>query len=324
MSNPPRIGNDGLLAQDLTENPKALERKAREAQERAALEAEAAAPWSRDKIGRMLDKLGKMEPIHLNGQDQPRQLNLHGVELPDGIDLTGLDLSHTNMHGLKARRARFSGSNLQSVNAHGAKLRECFFDGAESMESINLCQACLGGSSFIGIEAEGSGGGVLGDEKWSKGLTSANLSESCCHGTVRGLDIQDHELTTQLVDDVGRTLVHKHAPGETHVCGECGESYASVKARTEHSIREGHGKWTVSTDIKMLGQEKTEPAVMDTRLWLQMKGRHPLLRGGKLRSTGPQLWRANVTGMLVGHKDRTSDPNKPKISVSGVPEEFVL
>jgi hypothetical protein len=228
------------------------------------------------------------------------------------------------MHGVKAKGARFSGSDLSHVNAHGAAFRDCVFDDAVSMESINLCQSCLGGASFIGIESEGSGGGVLGDEKWSKGLTSANLSESCCHRTVRGLDIQEHDLTTQLVDDVGRSLVNRLTPGETHVCGDCGESYASVKARTEHVIREGHGKWTVRTDITMIGQETTEPAVMDTRLWLQMKGRHPIMRGGKLRSVGPQLWRANVTGMLAGHKDRTADPDKPKVAVSGLSEEFVL
>lgn len=319
--NPPRLGPDGKPAQDWAQNPKAAERKARQAAENAILEAEAAAPWSRDKIARMLDKLRSMEPIHVNGQDQPRQLNIHGVELPDDIDLRSLDLSHTNWHGGKAKRARFSGSNLAHMNTHGAMLIDCVFDDAESMESINLCQACLAGSSFTGIESEGSGGGMLGNEKWSKGLVAANLSESCCHGTVKGLDIQEHDLTTQLVDDVGRSLDHKMGPGETHVCGDCGVSFASVKARTEHSIREGHGKWTVSTDIRMVGQETVEPAVMDTRLWLQMKGRRPILRDGKLRSVGPKLWRANLTGLLKGHRVTNSDQRGPTISAPSVAEE---
>ena len=213
---------------------------------------------------------------------------------------------------------------MAHANAHGAVFDGCLFDDAESMESINLCQSCLKGSSFSGVKAEGSGGGVLGDEKWSRGLTHANLSESCCHKTVRGLDIQEHELTTALVDDVGRSLFHKLEAGETHVCSDCGGSFVSVKARVEHTVREGHSRWSVKTDIKLGTQSAQEPAVMDTRLWLQMKGRRPILKGGKLRSTGSQLWRANVTGMLLGHKDRAVDPSKPKISVSGLPEDFVL
>lgn len=319
-----RIGPDGKPAQDWTENPKAAERKAREAAERSRLEAEAAAPFSRDKVARMLDDLRKREPIHVNGADQPQSLNLHGVMLPDGIDLSGLDLSHANMHGVKVKGGKFVGSNMAHVNAHGAIFQGCLFDDAESMEAINLCQSCLGGSSFSGVKSEGSGGGVLGDEKWSKGLTHANLSESCCHGTVRGLDIQEHELTTPIVDDVGRSLLQKLSPGETHICLECGGSFAGVKARVEHAVREGHSRWSIKTDLKMGTQNTQEPAVMDTRLWLQMKGRHPILRGGKLRSIGSQLWRANVTGMLKGHKDRTPDPSKPKVSVSGLPEDFVL
>lgn len=321
---PPRLGPDGQPAKDWTVNPKAQERRAREAVERSRLEAEAAAPWSRDKVARMLEDVRKRESIHVNGVDQPQSLNLHGVTLPDGIDLSSLDLSHANMHGVKVRGGKFVGSNMAHVNAHGAVFQECVFDDAESMESINLCQSCLKGSSFSGVKAEGSGGGVLGDEKWSKGLTSANLSESCCHGTVKGLDIQEHDLTTPLVDDVGRSLFQKLGAGETHVCQECGESFASIKARVEHAVREGHSKWSIKTDVKLGAQGIQEPAVMDTRLWLQMKGRHPILRGGKLRSTGSQLWRANVTGMLRSHKDRTSDPSKPKVSVSGLPEDFVL
>lgn len=319
----PRLDSDRKSTQDWPVNPKAVERKARQAAENSVLEAEAAAPWGRDKIVQMLDKLRSQEPIHVNGQDQPRQLNLHGVELPENIDLTGLNLSHANMHGVKTKGARFSGCDLSYVNAHGAVFTDCVFDDALSMESINLCQSCLSGSSFTGVEAKGAAS-ILGGETLSGGLTSANLSESCCHGTVKGLDIQEHELTTQLVDDVGRSLDRRLAPGETHACGECPGEFVSVKGRIEHSIRSGHGKWTVRNDIKMGAQETTEPAVMDTRLWLQMKGRRPIIRGGKLRSTGPQLWRANVTGMLVGHKDRTPDPAKPKISVSGVPDECVV
>lgn len=301
----PRFLPDGNVALDEVANPMASDRKAREQAERMTLEAEAAEPPSRRKIERLIERMKALEPMHINGKDRPHHTDLHGWIL-DGLDLSHLDLYGVNMSRASARGTLFIGANLLRVNGHGTVFEDARFDDAV-MEGFNGCQACFRNANFSGVKATGHDGGVLGTEKWTGGLVHANLSESCCYGSARGLDIQEHDLVTPLSDEAGRPLMTRLGRGESHVCGICDQAFASIKARIEHAMKEGHGTWSVRTDPGVPAQKTEEPAVMDTRLWLQARGRRPILKGGKLRSTGPQLWGANITGMLRGHKDRSLD-----------------
>lgn len=326
---PPRLDPDGVPQVDLLVNPKAVERKEREAAEKAAFAAEAAAPPSRAKIERMIERASKLEPFEINGEKRPQGLNLHGWNL-DGLDLSGLDLSHANMHGVSAKGTKFTGANLGHVNGHGGVFEDAEFDDAVSMESFNGCRACFKGASFEGVVARAKDGG----DSFAGGLVGANLSESCCHASGSGLDIEEHGLTIEVVDpETQEKILRKVLPEDIHTCLECGLSMVTIKDRIEHTIETGHGKWRMGKNQDLLGQALVdEPVVVDMRLFLSTRNRRPIMKGGRLYSIGPQLRGANVTGMTTAHRDEVPgadlgkpDPDpKPRVIASGMPEEFIL
>lgn len=172
----PRIGLDGNPAQDVSTNPKAIERKAREAEVRVRLEAEAKEPLSRSKIERELTKLSQKAPMAtIDGRDVFESLNLHGADI-SGLDLSGLNLSNVNMHGVKAVGTNFTGCLMVNANLYGADLDGAVLEKANA-QSANLSEACLCRTT----------------------ITDANLRKANCHGACyessQGFDVEEKPLT---------------------------------------------------------------------------------------------------------------------------------
>jgi len=173
---PPRLLSDGTVAHDVVVNPKHTERVAREAFERARLEAENTEPWSRSKVERELARATARGSLGVvNGQEVRDSINLHGVDL-SGLDLSGLDLSRANLHGAKLKGTNLSGAKLTNANLHEAEL-----SGAD-LQNVNAVEANFHGACLCRSKA--------GKSHFMK----ANLSESC-HEAAEGLDIQEKPLT---------------------------------------------------------------------------------------------------------------------------------
>jgi uncharacterized protein YjbI with pentapeptide repeats len=177
MPNNPRIDlNTGIEATDVNVNPKAVERKQREAEERDRLAAEATEPWSRAKVERELARAAASESFGVvNGQEIRNSANLHGVDLA-GLDLSGLDLSRANLHGAKLVGTNLNGARLVGANLHDADL------GDAQMEDVNA------------VEANFHGACLCGSKVAKTHFMKANLSE-CCHEATSGLDIEEKPLT---------------------------------------------------------------------------------------------------------------------------------
>lgn len=171
-----RFDSDGEVVEDVMENPKAVERKLREANDRARLEAESKEPWSRAKVERELGRLAlKPRTTVIDGREIFDRLNLHGVDL-SGLDLSGLDFSGVNMHGANLTGSILSGCRLVDANLCEATLTGAAFEQANAfganLNKACLCAAKIGKTHFM----------------------TANLSESCCEAT-EGLDIVTNPLT---------------------------------------------------------------------------------------------------------------------------------
>ena len=185
--NKPRFGKDGKPAEDVIVNPLAVERKAREAVERVRAADEAAEPWTRAKLERELRRAKAREQIVVDGKEVPPSLNLHGATIPDGTDLSGIDLSNCNMHGLRAKGVKFDHCVLTRANLHGAVLDGCSFQDVEADE-LNLCESCCCGSSFkFRRRAEPDKDPVHISRRM-------NLSDCCMEGT-SGIEIEEKDLT---------------------------------------------------------------------------------------------------------------------------------
>jgi len=171
-----RIGPDGKPAEDVIVNPKAVERKAREAAEKARLEEEAKAPWSRERIETALESVRSKDPIgEVNGQVIAEQLNLHGADL-SGLDLSGLNLSGANLHGAKLLGADLTGTSLAGANLSQADLSEAILKGCD-LSSANLSESCI-------CDADAT----------EASFRKANLADACIEGA-KGLDIRVVPLT---------------------------------------------------------------------------------------------------------------------------------
>jgi uncharacterized protein YjbI with pentapeptide repeats len=172
----PRVDRDGNLVWDVLENPKAVERKKREAEEKARLEAEANEPWSRAKVERELGRLALKPPVAvMDGREIFDRLNLHGVDL-SGLDLSGLDLSGANMHGANLTAANLSNCRLVESNLSEALLTGASIENANAV-GANLSKSCLC-SAKIG----------------KTHLMAVNLSD-CCYQETDGLDLVEKPLT---------------------------------------------------------------------------------------------------------------------------------
>lgn len=188
MSNAKRIGKDGKPAEDVIVNPLAVERKAREAVERVRATDEAAEPWTRAKIERELRRAKAREQIVVDGKEVPPSLNLHGATIPDGTDLSGIDLSNCNMHGLRAKGVKFDHCILTRANMHGAVLDGCSFQDVEADE-LNLCESCCCGSKFKFRRREPEPG------KDPVHISRRMNMSDCCMERTEGIDIQEKPLT---------------------------------------------------------------------------------------------------------------------------------
>ena len=171
-----RVGPDGEPVQDIAINPKAIERKAREAEERSRLAAGAAEPWSRAKVERELARAAAAEsPGVVNGQEVRNSANMHGADL-SGLDLSGLDLSRTNLHSANLAGAKLTGCRLVGANLNDADLSDA------EMEDVNAVEANFHGACLCGAKVE------------KTHFMKANLS-GCCYEAVDGLDIEEKPLT---------------------------------------------------------------------------------------------------------------------------------
>lgn len=176
MSEHVRIGKDGNPVTDLSVNLKAIERKAREAEERQRLEAEAREPWSRAKVERELARSASQESLGvINGEEIANSVNMHGADL-SGLDLSGLDLSKANLHG-----ANLVGTNLSGCRLVGANLCEADLTDAE-MQDVNAVEANFHGACLCGSKVDRTH------------FMKANLSE-VCHEGIDGLDVEEKFLT---------------------------------------------------------------------------------------------------------------------------------
>jgi uncharacterized protein YjbI with pentapeptide repeats len=172
----PRVDRDGNLVWDALENPKAVERKKREAQEKARLEVEANEPWSRAKVERELGKLALKPPTAVvDGKESFDHLNLHGADL-SGLDLSGLNLSRVNMHGADLSGADLTGCLLTEANLHGANLDGAILEKTNA-QSANFHDACLCRTKISDAN-----------------LRKSNLS-NVCYENSQGFDINEKPLT---------------------------------------------------------------------------------------------------------------------------------
>lgn len=171
-----RIGPDGKPAQDVVSNPKANARKAELQEERRRLAEEAAAPWSRERLEREIERLANEPSVSVfEGKEVRNRLNLAGEDL-SGLDLSGLNLAGANLHGAKLAGADLTGASLSGANLSEADLSAAVLKGAD-LGLANLSKAQL----FDADVTEAS-------------LKKANLSEAEYEGA-KGLDIQEKVLT---------------------------------------------------------------------------------------------------------------------------------
>lgn len=180
MSHPKRIGRDGKPEEDVSVNPKAEDRKRREAQERSRVEAESKEPWSRTRIEREIARVReasrRSQSITLpNGVTVGPQVNLHEADL-SGLDLSGLVLAGANLHGANLSGADLTGASLAGANLHGANLEAAKLKGCDLSRAV-LQQSCLCWSDLS-----------------ESTLLKSNLSD-CCHQNVVGLDLKEAKLT---------------------------------------------------------------------------------------------------------------------------------
>jgi uncharacterized protein YjbI with pentapeptide repeats len=167
-----RLDSKGAAVEDWLENPKAVERKKIEAEERARIEAEGLEPWGRAKIERELSRISKQST---DQEFMRTRLNLSEVDL-SGQDLSGLDLSGANLHGAKLVGADLSGCRLVGANLSNAIMTGASLEKANAVDA-NFSSACLcstksGKTHFMG----------------------ANLSDACFEGNV-GIDIVEKKAT---------------------------------------------------------------------------------------------------------------------------------
>jgi hypothetical protein len=172
----PRIGPDGKPVKDVSVNPFAVERKQREAEDRARREEEGKKPWSREKVEKEIARAAQEKPMQvIDGIESRSHANFHGADL-SGLDLSGLDLSYVNMHGAKLIGANLSGCRLIQANLAEASMTGAVLDKINAVEA-NLSGACLCASKANKAQFMG-----------------ANLSE-CCFEANEGIDIVEKPLT---------------------------------------------------------------------------------------------------------------------------------
>jgi uncharacterized protein YjbI with pentapeptide repeats len=170
----------GLPAVDVSVNPLAIERKAKEGEKRAAEIAEANAPWSRERLERLKAKLragaeGQETVETSGGEVLGPSLNLHGAALV-GLDLSGMDFSFSNLHGADLSRTILTGANFHRANVCQANFRDAKLEGCD-FSAANVSEACLCGADCSNASFKG-----------------ANLSDSCYERSV-GFDVVEKALT---------------------------------------------------------------------------------------------------------------------------------
>lgn len=167
-----------LDRQGLSVNPKAIERKAREARERSCREAEMMEPWSREKIDRIRARMKasrQENPGDLSGVTSALRIDLFRADL-HGKSLHGVNLSFADIQEANLSESDFRGSNLFRSNLYHANLRGAIFIGC-NLSEVNLSRSCLCDADFT--EAL---------------LRGANLS-GCCYEGAKGLDLKEVRMT---------------------------------------------------------------------------------------------------------------------------------
>lgn len=174
--NKQRLDGFGKAVEDVLVNPKAVERKKREAEERARLEEEQASPWTRERVERELARVSREGVFTVfDGKEVRHRANFQGHDF-SGLDLSGLDLSEVNLDSAKLTGANLSGCLMTSTNLHGADL-----DGA-NLENINAQSANFHGACLCRTK-----------------ISDANLRKANCYGACyedsQGFDVEERPLT---------------------------------------------------------------------------------------------------------------------------------
>lgn len=169
----------GLGARDLTNNPLAIARREREAQQRSCLNKEAQEPWTRAKVEAEISRSAGATAVPIvNGAAAEvvrYGTNFHGADL-SRLDLSGLDLSRANLHGANLSETNLRGCRLVGANLYSAVLENARLEDANAVEA-NFHRACLCRSKVHRTH-----------------FMRANLSKAC-HEATEGLALEEKPLT---------------------------------------------------------------------------------------------------------------------------------